>query len=668
MPSSPPAAPTYARHAHTPPVTPPAVLPAESNARADQLLAAAGDAAVKGNWRLCANNYLAAFTGSSPQWSLRYNCWSGYASVLREGNVQVVPEDRSALRSVADDVAAPALHRVQAHFTIGFVSNSANDVGAARKGYADAIRVADDISPAERQALVTVATAKGYEPLPAGTIVDDLKRYSQDNLRSLGGTRGKEESPGADLDGYVAHKHAPSSAVGAASSADAFDEPVVLTKSAVEYAHTFFEIAMRRRAMESGNALPAEGGLVSVSASGETAIEGAAEALLSSPTHTAEFETVLPLPQPSPRQCDVHSCELLADDIACQRNSSCALALGHLEPMGNQFAHPTGVEEMSAADGGAAHDESSPRAADPRLFWRRYVAGYRPVIVRGGAAASIAEPWDDAFLQRHCRLDDGLAWRALIEKNNRVVQNDRHPLMYDWTFCDFAFNYSRSEFKNMLYVVSPISERGVALPRHLWVPEILRCSELHRTIYEARLWASGGNTTSSLHFDTHDNLMLQLGGTKEVFMWHPRESAHFYSDFHNKFGLSPISADRVDLDRFPLFANSSAHRALMHQGDALYIPDGWWHLIRSHGRNVAIAIEFEPFARDGERHWPADVLARYHWPGLFWAESVRIKYEMRERLGASHYTSLVGNAPIQCDHLARHPMLFAEIANQMGGH
>ena len=106
----------------------------------------------------------------------------------------------------------------------------------------------------------------------------------------------------------------------------------------------------------------------------------------------------------------------------------------------------------------------------------------------------------------------------------------------------------------------------------------------------------------------------------------------------------------------------------MHQGDALYIPDGWWHLIRSHGRNVAIAIEFEPFARDGERHWPADVLARYHWPGLFWAESVRIKYEMRERLGASHYTSLVGNAPIQCDHLARHPMLFAEIANQMGGH
>ena len=29
-------------------------------------------------------------------------------------------------------------------------------------------------------------------------------------------------------------------------------------------------------------------------------------------------------------------------------------------------------------------------------------------------------------------------------------------------------------------------------------------------------------------------------------------------------------------------------------GDAFYLPDGWWHLIRSHGRNIAIAIEFEP--------------------------------------------------------------------------
>ena len=339
-----------------------------------------------------------------------------------------------------------------------------------------------------------------------------------------------------------------------------------------------------------------------------------------------------------------------------------AFPLGHLEPMGNQFANPIDVDEMTSA---GSSDSSGGSTSEAQQFWRRYVAGYRPVLIRGGSASLISEPWDDAFLQRHCRLESGMAWRALIEKNNRVVQNDRHPLMYDWNFCTFIYNYTRPDYKNMLYVVTPLNERGVALPRHIRVPEVLRCAELHQMVAEARLWMSGGNTTSSLHFDTHDNVMLQLDGTKEVFMWHPRESHKFYSDFHNKFGLSPISADRVDLDRFPEFANAATHRAIMHKGDALFIPDGWWHMVRSHGRNVAIAIEFEPFGHDGERHWPADVSSRYRWPGLFWAEQVRIKYEMRERLGPTRYTSPITNAPIRCDSFAKHPTFFSELAPQM---
>ena len=117
----------------------------------------------------------------------------------------------------------------------------------------------------------------------------------------------------------------------------------------------------------------------------------------------------------------------------------------------------------------------------------------------------------------------GRPWRALIEKNNRVVQNDRHPLMYDWTFCDFLANYRSPEYRNMLYVVTPLSELGVSLLDHLRVPDALRCDEIRASVYEARLWMSGGNTSSSLHFDTHDNLMLQLDGRKEVLLWHPNQ-------------------------------------------------------------------------------------------------------------------------------------------------
>ena len=132
-----------------------------------------------------------------------------------------------------------------------------------------------------------------------------------------------------------------------------------------------------------------------------------------------------------------------------------------------------------------------------------------------------------------------------------------------------------------------------------------------------------------------------------------------------QFGLSPISADRVDLDRFPEFASAATHRAVIHAGDALYIPDGWWHLVKSHpGRNVAVAVEFEPFERGVEQHWPRDVLQRYRWGGTFWAEQVRIKYAMRERLAARRYAAGSTGRPIKCAAL-RPPVLFSELGPQM---
>ena len=210
-----------------------------------------------------------------------------------------------------------------------------------------------------------------------------------------------------------------------------------------------------------------------------------------------------------------------------------------------------------------------------------------------------------------------------------------------------------------------MSPGWIILLRDLRVPEALRCKEVRDTIYEARLWMSGGNTTSSLHFDTHDNLMLQLDGAKELLLFHPNQSHHFYSDFHNKFGLSPISADRVDLDRFPDFAAAATYRTVLRKGDALYIPDGWWHLIKSlPGRNVAVAVEFEPFVQHVLPLWPREVLERYHWKGTFWAERVRIKYEMRQRLSATQYESTATGELVTCDEVLP-SVPFAHLAAQM---
>jgi len=90
----------------------------------------------------------------------------------------------------------------------------------------------------------------------------------------------------------------------------------------------------------------------------------------------------------------------------------------------------------------------------------------------------------------------------------------------------------------------------------------------------------GLHAQSSLHFDTHENILMQLDGEKEILLFHPNETANFYMDHHNKYGLSPVNVDHVDLQRFPRVSNATVMRTRLLPGDAVYLPDGWWHVIR----------------------------------------------------------------------------------------
>ena len=61
--------------------------------------------------------------------------------------------------------------------------------------------------------------------------------------------------------------------------------------------------------------------------------------------------------------------------------------------------------------------------------------------------------------------------------------------------------------------------------------------------------------------------------------------------------------------------------AHLKKGDALLIPDGWWHQVRtSPGRNVAVTFEFEPY--EGlESLWPGDTFHKYI-DGPKWSDQV----------------------------------------------
>ncbi len=376
------------------------------------------------------------------------------------------------------------------------------------------------------------------------------------------------------------------------------DAPIEHTSNSVIYATPYYEIANKHR-------------------DSELRLIGAAAALNA-------FEEPLPIPQETPRHCEVHSCVLIEGDDACARGlAGCTGPRGHLRPIGEQFETIHWAAEYNV-------NTSGPLSAP--AFWQLALAKVRPLVLRGGAAAATdLALWTDDALRQACELEGGQPWHVLVEKQNRITQNDRHPLMPNWNFCQFLDEYVKPQYTNMLYCVNAITARGLRLREHISLPEVFACDDLYHALYDARLWMSQGNTTSSLHFDTHENLLLQLDGEKEVFLWHPNETANFYMDFHPKFGLSPINMDRVDLERFPSLANATTFYTRLQPGDAVYIPDSWWHVIRSHRRNVAIALEVAPFA--GEQGlWPPDVRQRREAPGLYWAEQTRINAAMHEKL------------------------------------
>ena len=59
--------------------------------------------------------------------------------------------------------------------------------------------------------------------------------------------------------------------------------------------------------------------------------------------------------------------------------------------------------------------------------------------------------WTDEELLKRCRLKGDRPWQVLVETQNRITQNDRHPLMPpEFDFCRFLESYRDPYYKNML--------------------------------------------------------------------------------------------------------------------------------------------------------------------------------------------------------------------------
>lgn len=143
------------------------------------------------------------------------------------------------------------------------------------------------------------------------------------------------------------------------------------------------------------------------------------------------------------------------------------------------------------------------------------------------------------------------------------------------------------------------------------------CSqELVSALNYKSLWLGPANYVTGLHSDPGDTLLFQIRGRKEVILFGPEETRFLYEEepaevfgrFRNgtlqsrldpsafavlQYGVkwSRVTPFLGNLEEFPLFAHAQSVEGRFEPGDALYIPDRWWHSLRSAEPAISVSIE-----------------------------------------------------------------------------
>ncbi len=110
------------------------------------------------------------------------------------------------------------------------------------------------------------------------------------------------------------------------------------------------------------------------------------------------------------------------------------------------------------------------------------------------------------------------------------------------------------------------------------------------------IWMGTGGTRTPLHFDSYDNLLVQLVGAKYVRLYKKESSSRLYVSKDKSYGgqgnMSDLDCEREDFEKHPLAKECSYTEVVLFPGDCLFIPSREWHYVRSLSTSVSVNFWF----------------------------------------------------------------------------
>jgi histone arginine demethylase JMJD6 len=213
--------------------------------------------------------------------------------------------------------------------------------------------------------------------------------------------------------------------------------------------------------------------------------------------------------------------------------------------------------------------------ATPEYF--RHVHGSHPVRVLG----------------TYCTL------AQLIARLERATPDDPGPYP-----CKFEI---AKDFRELLDDVTP--RPPCSLPDRQANPLIPQ--RLFAGVNNLEIFFGGaGGKFPYLHYDVmHLHAWIaQLYGDKEFLLYAPDQEPFLYARPDLPWQSGVRNPFDPDFTRYPLLRKARAQRVVLHAGETLFLPAGWWHSARN--LTMTISVAFDQLAADNWNAFVDDVVAQ----------------------------------------------------------
>lgn len=109
-------------------------------------------------------------------------------------------------------------------------------------------------------------------------------------------------------------------------------------------------------------------------------------------------------------------------------------------------------------------------------------------------------------------------------------------------------------------------------------------------------WIGTGGTRTPLHFDSYDNLFVQVVGSKYIRLYDKSETSKLYvikgndNSYSRQGNMSAVDCEKENYSIHPQAESAKYTEVILFPGDAVYIPAKTWHYVR--GLSTSASVNF----------------------------------------------------------------------------